>query len=133
MRSNKVTKSKCCLSVLRPIFYGSFGMQNSMVTFIFKFDPRKRQLQVKLGQIRSNFFFFYKICLSCVVLSKDSRNAICFYVAQLQMSKIAFQICDVFTFNCFFLPLHSQKQIYCFEMLYACCLYLSRLHIIRFL
>ena len=33
----------------------SFGTQNSIVTFIFKFDPRKGQLKVKLGQTRSNF------------------------------------------------------------------------------
>ena len=33
------------------MFDGSFGTQNAMVTFIFIFDPRKGQCQVKLGQI----------------------------------------------------------------------------------
>ena len=44
--------------------YYSFGTQNSMVTFVFKFDPTKDQLQVKLGQIRSNFriHFFLQKC-----------------------------------------------------------------------
>ena len=50
------------------MFYGSFGTQNSMVTFIFKLDPRKGKLQAKLGQIRSNFKiqnFLTKVYLSC--------------------------------------------------------------------
>ena len=34
----------------------------------------------------------------------------------------------------FFWPLYtSKKQIYCFEILYACCLYVFRSHIFRFL
>ena len=31
-----------------------------------------------------------------------------------------------------FWPLHRQKQRYCFEILHACCLYVSRSHIFRF-
>ena len=31
--------------------YGSLGTQNSMVTFIFKFDIRKSHFQVKIDQI----------------------------------------------------------------------------------
>ena len=76
-----------------------------MVTLIFKFDPRKGQLQVKLGQIRSNFKiqnFLTKICLSCADLSQDSKNVIYFYVRQLEMPKNAFQKCDVITFTWFF-------------------------------
>ena len=74
------------------MFYGSFGTQNSMVTFIFKFDPRKGQLHVKLGQIRSNFKiqdFLIEICLSCAHLSQDSKNVIYFYLRQLEMPKVA--------------------------------------------
>ena len=74
-----------------------------MVTFIFKFDPRKGQLQVKLGQIRSNFkiqSFLTKTWLICADLSQDSKNVIYFFVRQLEMPKIAFQKCDV-TFICF--------------------------------
>ena len=42
------------MNVVRHMFYGSFGTQNSMVTFIFKFDLRKSHFHVKLDQI-SNF------------------------------------------------------------------------------
>ena len=130
VRSNKVTKSQCCLSVVRHKFYGSFWTQNSMVTLIFKFDQRKGQLQVKLGQIRSNFKlqnFITKICPSCAVLSQDSKKYIYFYVRQLKMPEIAFQlgIWTHYLYLFFFWPLHSQKQRYCLEILYACCLYVS--------
>ena len=65
-----------------------------MVTFISKFDTRKGQLQVKLGQIRSNIkiqYFRTKLCLSCAVLSQDSKNVIYVYVRQIKMLKIAFK------------------------------------------
>ena len=87
------------------MFYGSFGTQNTMVAFIFRFDPRKGQYKVKLGQKMSNFQnqnFHLKTCLSCPVLSQDSKNVIYFYVRQLEMSKIAFQKSDVINFTCFF-------------------------------
>ena len=61
------------------MFCGSFETQNSMVTFIFKFRPRKGQFWVKLGQIRSDFksqIFLRKTCLSCPAWSLDSKNAI---------------------------------------------------------
>ena len=107
-----------------------------MVTLIFKFDPRKCQVQVKLGQIRSNFkikHFITHICLSCADLSYDSKNVIYLYVRQIEMPKIAFQKCGVITFTCYFFgTLHSQKQIYCFEILYAWCLHVFRSHILRF-
>ena len=134
VRSNKVTKPKCCWSVLRHTFYGSFGMQNAIVAFIFKFDPRKRQFLVTQGQIRSSFKipnFLTNICLSCAGLSKDSKNIIYFYVQQLKMLNIAFQKWDI-TFTSFLGPLHSQKQRYCFEILYACCLYVAPSHVLRF-
>ena len=69
------------LSVVRHMFYGSFGTRNSMVTLIFKIDQRKGQLQVKLSQIRSNFklqSFITKICPSCAVLSRDSKTKFIF-------------------------------------------------------
>ena len=73
-RSNKVTKSKCCLSVVRHMFYGSFETQNLMVALMFKSDLRIGQFQVKLGQIRLNFKiqnFVTNIFLSCAVLFQD--------------------------------------------------------------
>ena len=86
------------------MFYGSFGTQNLMVILIFIFDTRKGQVQVKLGEIRSNIKiqkFLTKIFLSCAELSQDAENVIYFYVRQLEMPKIVFQICDVITFTCF--------------------------------
>ena len=85
-----------------------------MVTLIFKFDPRKGQLQVKLGQIRSNFKirnFLTKIYLSCADLSQDSKNVIYFYVRQLEMPKNAFQKCDVITFTCFLAIAQAKTKI----------------------
>ena len=93
------------MAVVRHMFYGSFGTQNTMVAFIFGFDPRKGQYKVKLGQKRSNFQnqnFLLKTNLSCPVLSQDSKNVIYFYVRQLEMPKIAFQKSDVITFIWFF-------------------------------
>ena len=87
------------------MFSGSFGTQNLMVPLIFKVDPNKGQLQVKLGQIKSNLKIqnlLTKICLSCADLSQESKKDIYFYVRQLEMLKNAFQKCEVITFNWFF-------------------------------
>ena len=70
------------------MFYGSFGTQNTAVACIFRFDPRKGQYNVKIGQIRSNFQsqnFLPITCLSCPASSKNSKNVIYFYVRQLEM------------------------------------------------
>ena len=94
------------------MFNGSFATQNSMMTFIFKFDPMKCQLQVTLGQLRSKFKIqniLTKICLPCAVLSQDSKKGHAFYLRPLQMQKNTFQKWSVITFTCFW-PLHSQKQ-----------------------
>ena len=129
------------------MFYGSFGTQNLIVTLIFKFDPRKGQLEVRQGQspktpinkqrqgqIRSNFKiqnFLSKVWLSCADFSQDSKNVIYFYVRQLGMPKMHFKNVTSLPLPVFW-PLHSQKQRYFFEILYACCLYASQSHIFRF-
>ena len=85
--------------------YGSLGTQNSMVTLIFKYDWRKGQLQVKLGQIRSNFKNSKLSCKSMPILCSFVsvfQKCHVFYVRQLEMPKIAFQKCGVITFTCFF-------------------------------
>ena len=114
------------------MFYGPFGTQNSMVTFIFKFDPRKGQLQVKLGQIRSNFKiqnFLTKICLSCADLSQDSKNVIYFYVRQLEMPQNAFQKCDVITFTWFLGHCTAKnKDIALKFCLHVVCMYLDNIY-----
>ena len=90
------------------------------------------------GQTRSNkvkfqnLKFSNKICLSCADLSQDSKNVIYFYVRQLKMPKNAFQKMWRHHLYLVFWPLHRQKQWYCFEILYACCLYVSRSYIFRF-
>ena len=93
------------MTVVRHMFYGPFGTQSTMVTFIFRFHTRKGQYKVKLGQKRSNFQnqnFILKPCLSCPVLSQDSKYVIYFYVRQLQIPKIAFQKSGVIAFTRFF-------------------------------
>ena len=67
------------MSVVRHMFRESFGTQNLIVTFVFKYGPRKGQFQVKLGEI-SKFKIFLQEYASRPVLSQDSRNAIYFYV-----------------------------------------------------
>ena len=86
------------------MFYGSFGTQNSLVTVIFKFYQRKGQIPVKLDQIWSNFKiqnFLTQVCLSCAVLSQDSKKCHLVFVQQLEMPKIALQKCDAITFAWF--------------------------------
>ena len=73
-------------------FYVSFGTQNTMVAFIFRFDSRNDQYKVKLSQKTSNFQdqkFLLKTYVSCPVLSQNSKNVIYFYERQFKMSKIA--------------------------------------------
>ena len=71
------------MSVVRHMFYGSFGTQNSMVTSISKFDPSKVQCQVKLGQISSNFqnqIFLIKTCPAvqfCRSIQLEMQSFIC--------------------------------------------------------
>ena len=75
------------------MFYRSFGTQNLMVTLIFKFDARKGQLQLKLGQIRSDFKiqnFVQKYAYLVQISLRISKNVIYFYVRQLEMPKMHF-------------------------------------------
>ena len=75
------------MSVVRHVFYGSFGTQKSMVAFISKFDPRKGEFQVnKSNKVKfQNQNFLTKTCLSYPMLSQDSKNVIYFYLRQLEM------------------------------------------------
>ena len=118
------------------MFYGLFGTQNLMVTLILKFYPRKGQVEVKLGQIRSNFKiqnFLAKICLSCADVSQDSKNVIYFYVRQLEMPKNAFQKYDAITFTWFFGHCTVKNKDISLKILHVCCLYESLSHIFLFL
>ena len=118
------------------MFSGSFWTQNSMVTFIFKFDPRKGPLQVKLGQIWSNFKtqnFLTQVYLSCAVLSQNSKNVVYFYLRQLEMPKISFQGCDVITFTWFFGQCTGKnKDIALKFCLRFVCMYLDHIYSVCF-
>ena len=58
----------------------------------------------KFGQVRSNFKVqnvLTKICLSCAVLYKDSKNVIHFFGTTIRNAKNVFKKCDVVTFTWF--------------------------------
>ena len=82
VRSNKVTKWKCCMSAVRHMSFRSFGTQNLMVAFIFMFCLRKGQYQVKSGQIfKLKIFlqkhaYLFQFCLRISKMSFISRTAI---------------------------------------------------------
>ena len=72
------------------MFYGSLWTQNSMVAFFFKFDLRKGQMQVKLGQIRSNFKIqkiLIKTYLICYDLSQNSKKCLLFLCTKIRITK----------------------------------------------
>ena len=56
------------MSVMQHMFYGSFGMQNTMVAFIFRFDPREGQYKVKLDK-KGQFFKITMFILNMPFLS----------------------------------------------------------------
>ena len=105
-RSNEVTKSKCCMIVVQHMFYGALGTQNSIVTFISKFGPRKGQCQVIIGQIRLNFQihnFLTKTCLCSSVCPSMPKIFICFYVCTtIRNAKNRVSKSGVITFTCFY-------------------------------
>ena len=97
----------------------------------FKFDQRKGQLLVKLGQIRSNLKiqnFLTLICLYWADFSPDSKNAIYFYVWQLEMPKIAFQKCDVITLPVFLAFAQPKKDIALKFCMCVVCMYLDHIY-----
>ena len=118
------------MNVVWHMLYESFGTWKLMVAFIFKFGLRKGQCQAKLDQISSIFqmqHFLTKTCLSCPVLSQDSKN-VYFHVRQIEMPKTAFQKSDVITFTQVFLPLHSKNKDIALE--FGMCLVCMSVYII---
>ena len=76
------------------MFYCWFGTYNLIAMFIFKYNLRKDQCQVKLSQFRRNFqnvSFLLKTCLYCPVLSWDSKKCHSFLHATAKSAKSAFQ------------------------------------------
>ena len=60
----------------------------------FQVCPEERSIpgQTRSNKVRfSNLKLYYKTCLCRPVLSRDSKNVVCFYVRQSEMPKIAFQ------------------------------------------
>ena len=87
------------------MFNELFGTQNSIVTFISKFGPRKGQYQVNIDQIRSNFQiqnFLARKCLSSPVLSQDPVNVIDCYLRLQEKPKNTLQESNVITFTLVF-------------------------------
>ena len=107
------------------MFYGSFGAQNTMVAFISKFDPRKGEYEVKLGQKRSNFenkkllkhAYLVQFCL------KIPKMLLIFTYGNLKCQKIIKKVTSsplpVF-YHC-----TAKCKGYCFEIWYVCCLYVG--------
>ena len=93
------------------MFYESFRTRNLMVMLIFIFDPRKGQVPVKLGEIRSNIKIQKFLTISCAKLYQDARNVIYVYLRQLEMPKLVFQICDVITLTRFFAIAQPKTKI----------------------
>ena len=61
------------MSIVHYVFYGTFGMQNSMTPVILIFDPGKGQRQVKRDQISKLGIFLRKHAnpvQSCLEISK---------------------------------------------------------------
>ena len=114
--------------VVRHTFYGSLETQNSMLTFIFKFDPRKGQLQVNISSIRSYFKTrnrITKVCLSYAVFSQDSKKKI---IRHLEIPKITFQKCDVITLTFFGHCTSKNKDIGLKFCLLVVCMYFDHIH-----
>ena len=82
----------------------------------------------KLGPIRSYFkiHFFYKARLSCPVSSQNSKNVIYFLCTTIRSAKKC--VSEMWRHHLYlvFWPFHRQKSRYHLEVLYACCLYVSR-------
>ena len=116
---------------MRHMIYGSSRTQNSMVTFIFTFDPRNGQLQVKLGQIRSNFKiqnFLTKICPSCADLSQDSKNVIYFMCDDYKCQKMHFKNVISSPFPVFGHCTAKNKDIDLKSWLHVVCMYLDHIY-----
>ena len=79
------------MSVVRHMFNGSFGTQNTMVAFSFRFDQRKGQYNVKLGQkvkfsksifssknmlIMSSFVSGFQKCYFLPTAIRNTKNCI---------------------------------------------------------
>ena len=81
------------MSVVRHMFYGSFGTQKTMVTFISKLGQINLNIKIQNFPTKNEYlveFIFW-----------DSKNVIYFYLRQLEMPKIAFQKSYVINFTFF--------------------------------
>ena len=82
------------MTVVRYMFYVPFGAQNTMVAFILRFDTKKGQYKVKLGQkgqiFKIKIFFKKHAYLVQFFFLRIPKNVIYFYAWQLEMPKTAF-------------------------------------------
>ena len=112
-------------------FMGHLGRKIWWWHLFFKFDARKDQLQVKLGQIRSNLEiqnFLTRICLSFEDLSQDSKNVIYFYVRRLEMPKKHLKNVTSSPLPAFLAIEQPKKDVALKFCMHVVCLYLDHIH-----
>ena len=111
------------MNYMQHMLYGSFGMQNSMVTIIFKFGLKKGLCQVILGHIRSNFgtqFFFLQKHACVVQFCLSFQNGQLLYVRQIEMPITCFR--KVRRRLYLFYHCTGKNKWYCLDILNTCCL-----------
>ena len=80
----------------------------------FEVKVRSRSGQIGLNIQTQNFH--YEACLSCPVLSQDSKNDLCFDVRRLEAQKNVFQKHQKFCHGLTPTPLHSGQILFHCEM-----------------
>ena len=113
--------------VVRHKLYRSFGKQNTMVAFIFRFGRIKGENKVKLVKTGLNF---QNIFLNMHILSSFVSGVPKCYLFLLGAIRNA-KYCISKKWPGFWL-LHSQQWRCCFEIWYVCFLYGVLQHIVHF-
>ena len=105
------------------MLYGSYGTQNSLVTSISKFGPRKGQDQVKLGQVRSNFqikIYLQRHAYLVHFCLRISKMSFALMYDNYKCHKMRYKS-DVITLSCFFFAIAQPKIKILFWNLNAFC------------
>ena len=113
------------------MLYGSYGTQNSLVTSISKFGPRKGQDQVKLGQVRSNFqikIYLQRHAYLVHFCLRTSKMSFALMYDNYKCHKMRYKS-DVITISCFFFC-HCTAKNKDIVLKFECvlCMYLDDIH-----
>ena len=95
---------------MRHMLYGSFGVQNTMVAFVFRFDPREGEYKIEIGQKGQIFKIKKKLKKNMDILSSFvSEFQKCYYFLRtaIRNAKNSFQKVTSSPLP-IVLPLHSQ-------------------------